>query len=289
MLRRKYSRSAYSRAVSVISRLPRVTRARRGIEQRSASWRPGAPLGAAPAQQRPDPRQELLEGERLGEVVVRARVEARDPVGHAVPRGQHQDRRPDRPLLAQRPADREAVPLRQHHVEDDEVVGRSPRGQVEGRRAVGGDLDRIAFLLAAPAGRSSRPCARLPPPGFAWVRGANGLRAPLYAWDMWRNRRDGFRADGGLARLGRPTRPLTPTEDRMAGFADYEALRRSRARGPRPAPEGHARPSCSTPRSSGSKRGTPPSTRSCSPLYDYARRRSPTGCPTGRSAACRFS
>ena len=37
-------------------------------------------------------RQQLLERERLGQVVVGARVESADPIGHRVARGQHQDR-----------------------------------------------------------------------------------------------------------------------------------------------------------------------------------------------------
>jgi hypothetical protein len=53
---------------------------------------PGRLADRRPALQRPDPGQQLAEVERLDQVVVRARVQARDPVGRGVPRGEHQDR-----------------------------------------------------------------------------------------------------------------------------------------------------------------------------------------------------
>ena len=40
-----------------------------------------------------DARQQLAEGKGLGEIVVRADVEARDAVVHGIARGEHQDRR----------------------------------------------------------------------------------------------------------------------------------------------------------------------------------------------------
>ena len=48
--------------------------------------------GLQPAQQRPQPRLQLGERERLHQVVVGAGVEAVDPVGDRVARGQHQHR-----------------------------------------------------------------------------------------------------------------------------------------------------------------------------------------------------
>ncbi len=45
---------------------------------------------AAPAQQRPHPGEQLVERERLHEVVVGAGVETGDAVGDLVARGQHQ-------------------------------------------------------------------------------------------------------------------------------------------------------------------------------------------------------
>ena len=144
-LRRKYSRRAYSRAVSEISRLPRVTRRVAGSSRRSASWRDGRPLAAAPAEQDANTREELVEGERLGEVVVRAQVEARDPSGtlsRAVSMRTGAVMRCSRSAGGPR-----TVALRQHHVEDDEVVGRARRGPSSTATARRRRLDRVAFLL----------------------------------------------------------------------------------------------------------------------------------------------
>ena len=78
--------------VSSIGRSPRWT-----------SWVPGSSAGRRtraalvadrPAQERAQAGQELLERERLDQVVVRAGVEPGDAVVDLVPRGQHQHRRP---------------------------------------------------------------------------------------------------------------------------------------------------------------------------------------------------
>ena len=85
----------------------------------------------------PQAREQLLEVERLDQVVVSARVEPGDSVVHGVACGQHQDGRAE-VIGAQFAADREAVPRREHHVEDDEVVvvdGRLVEGPV-GSRAI---------------------------------------------------------------------------------------------------------------------------------------------------------
>src|SRR6185503_11899101 len=49
----------------------------------------------SPPRQRLQPRDQLLEGERLGEVVVRADLETTDSVVHCIERRQHQDGRRD--------------------------------------------------------------------------------------------------------------------------------------------------------------------------------------------------
>jgi len=100
------------------------------------------------AQQRPQAGQQLAEVEGLGEVVVAPGVEAGDPVGHGVARGEHQHRvaPPARPQLA---ADAEPVALRHHHVEHGGVVG-VEHAQVQRPLAVARPVDRIG-LFAQPA------------------------------------------------------------------------------------------------------------------------------------------
>ena len=102
------SRSANSFGESWISLLAAPDLARRRIEPQVADREHGRPLDVAAAHERAQPREELGERERLRQVVVRARVEAGDPVLDRVARGEHQHGRPD-PGLAQRAARLEAV------------------------------------------------------------------------------------------------------------------------------------------------------------------------------------
>ena len=97
-------------------------------------------------QERPHPGEQLVERERLGQVVVGAEVEASHAVGDAVARGQEQDRRLDA-ALAHGAHHAEPVAARQHHVEDDQVVGRTLHDEVERALAVRGQLHRVALLL----------------------------------------------------------------------------------------------------------------------------------------------
>ena len=100
---------------------PRQTWRVAGSSRRSpTSSTTGRSTGAAP-RERPQPREQLGERERLGQVVVGAAVEPGDAVLDRVARGQHQDRRPDA-VVAQPAAGLEAVDARQHHVEHDRVV-----------------------------------------------------------------------------------------------------------------------------------------------------------------------
>jgi len=78
-----------------------------------------AALGRA-SQLGPDPRDQLLEGEWLRHVVVRARVESGHPVGDLPLRGE-QDHRRGPILPAQRSEHLEAVLAGQHQVEQDQV------------------------------------------------------------------------------------------------------------------------------------------------------------------------
>ena len=79
-------------------------------------------LGAAPARQRLQPRQQLGEGERLGQIVVATGTQALDPILDVTQRAQHQHRR----LIArraQRRDDRQPVDTGQHAVDDHGVEG----------------------------------------------------------------------------------------------------------------------------------------------------------------------
>ncbi len=82
----------------------------------------GAVAAADAAQERPDAERQLLERERLGDVVVAAAHEARDPVVLGVARGQ-EDHRDEVAGVAEPPADLEAVDVGEHDVEHDEVGG----------------------------------------------------------------------------------------------------------------------------------------------------------------------
>jgi len=81
------------------------------------------PCQVGAAEQRSDPREQLFEGERLGEVVVAAAVEAQHAIRQRVARRKHQDRRRD-PAAPELAADAQAVPPRQQPVEDDDVIRR---------------------------------------------------------------------------------------------------------------------------------------------------------------------
>ena len=98
-----------------------------------------------PAQERAQPGEQLVERERLRQVVVRAGVEALDPVADRIARRQEQDRHPV--ALAAEPArDVEPVVPRHHHVEHD-GVRRAPLDRAERRVAVGGELHLVAGEL----------------------------------------------------------------------------------------------------------------------------------------------
>ena len=93
----------------------RVELERADGEHRGARWR-------AATDQRPQPREEHHERERLREEVVGAGVERLGLVVLAVLRGEDEDRGPD-PLVAQGPAHPVAVDPGEQHVEHDRVVG----------------------------------------------------------------------------------------------------------------------------------------------------------------------
>ena len=89
-----------------------------------------------PPRERPHPRQQLGEGEGLGEVVVGRRVEPRHAVLYLDPGGKHQDRRAHL---------RRAEPP--HHHEQVERLGQRQR---QGGAPVPARLGRVAFLPSPP-------------------------------------------------------------------------------------------------------------------------------------------
>jgi hypothetical protein len=84
-------------------------------------------------------RHQLLEAERLADVIVGAKRESVHPVGGGVTGGQEQHRDLGG-FVRQPPVDLEAVPVRQHHVQHDQVGPKRLRGAYR-RAAVGRALD----------------------------------------------------------------------------------------------------------------------------------------------------
>src|SRR5215831_15598326 len=103
----------------------------------------GAGLRAAPAEQGTDPGQKLGQPERLGHVVVGARVEPDHRVHLVRPRGEDQDG-DGLPFRAQTPAYFQAVQLGQSDVEHDQVEP-AGHGRIQRARAVRRNVDVIAF------------------------------------------------------------------------------------------------------------------------------------------------
>ena len=91
-----------------------------------------------------EPGQQFVERERLAEVVIRASIEPRDPVGDGVSGGQEQDGRVA-VALAEAAEDRQAVLARQPPVEDHEI----PVAVLQhrpGDLAIGDPLGDVPFL-----------------------------------------------------------------------------------------------------------------------------------------------
>ena len=101
------------------------------------------PVGARAPQERAQPCQQLLERERLHEVVVGARVQALHAVADADAGGQHQDRRAVA-VGAEAAGHLEPVDAGHEHVEQQRV-GRLGRDLVQRLAAVGRELDLVAL------------------------------------------------------------------------------------------------------------------------------------------------
>ena len=130
--------------VSSTARRPRRTSCAAGSSSTSAKRRisPWPRAGGAP-QQRAQPREQLLERERLDQVVVGAGVEPADAVGHRVARGEDEHRRAVAGG-AQPAAHLEPVHVRHQHVEHQRIR-RADRQRVERLGAVGGQLGLVAL------------------------------------------------------------------------------------------------------------------------------------------------
>ena len=94
-----------------------------------------------------DAEVELLEAERLGDVVVGAEAKAADAIVLGGKRGEEDDREHrELGVGAEQAYERPAVELGHHHV-GDEQIGRAGEGALVGILAVDGGLDAVAPLL----------------------------------------------------------------------------------------------------------------------------------------------
>ena len=128
-------------------------------------WSPGpAPLG--PPQHGLHPLDQLLDGERLGDVVVDAEAQTLDLVGGRVAGSQEDDRhaRAGALVLAQAPGHLEAVEVGQHHVEQDQVgtarLDRGERGPPDAARSHLETVDTRGAIATSSVMCSSSSTAR---------------------------------------------------------------------------------------------------------------------------------
>ena len=96
------------------------------VSHRSDAQRRGARQGHLAPKMRSQPGQHFGQAEWLGQVVVRAGVEGHDNLEFGRPSGQHHDHRL-RQRRPQPPAHRDAVPVGQPEIEQDQIGGRARR------------------------------------------------------------------------------------------------------------------------------------------------------------------
>ena len=172
----KASRSN-SRAVSARGRAVAGDGARGRVEVEAAHFDGGlrAEFGNAPAQDRPDPQDQLAGRERLGDVVVRAGFQAQDPVVFRSEGGEHDDR--DTVCCTEPAADFHAVQARQHPVQQDEVRAAFGR-EAQGGEPVGGEdhlESRLDEVVADHPGDGRLVLDEEDAPVLRCVRGRLGL------------------------------------------------------------------------------------------------------------------
>ena len=103
-----------------------------------------------PAKDGANAGDELARAERLGDIVVCARLQAANPVALLAARGEHDDRNVGRFRTAAKPAaDLETKDALDHPVEDDDV-GRIFAGEKQGLFTIAGPADLIILALEMP-------------------------------------------------------------------------------------------------------------------------------------------
>jgi len=118
-----------------------------GVERQVGDVQHRRSDGLGAASQRFHPRQQLLQGERLGDVVVGAHAQRLHFVIHAVLRRQDEHRHRD-PAIAQRPQQFAPLEFGKPQVEHEQVVV-AVGGEVQPLLAVAGGVDVVARLLEA--------------------------------------------------------------------------------------------------------------------------------------------
>ena len=179
-----------SRADSEISTLPRQTRCVERSSRRSpTSTVENSGQRRSPGEC-PQAREQLLERERLGQIVVRARLQAGDQVGGLTEGGQHQHRHRVA-LLAEPAAQRQTVDAGQHPIQHDGVIrllGRHRQAALASVRDI-----RVEALLAQ-AGHQQR--------GHLYIvfnnQHAHGGQLSQRTSDCARSRVSRWNKDGGL-------------------------------------------------------------------------------------------
>ena len=102
------------------------------------------PHGLRALQRHTDPCEQLLNGKRLGQVIVGAGIESCHLVHHGIACGDHNHRHIF--VLADAPQHLHTVELRQQYIEQNQIVVALQR-QVHGGAAVGGVLHLVALVL----------------------------------------------------------------------------------------------------------------------------------------------